>query len=82
MPKTNANTNNQNKKLTIGILPESMKDVLRFKNLIELETGSIISLGNAVYIASMIGSRIMAGERPDKAEIIDTANSLLATQKG
>ena len=66
----------KNKKLTIGILPDRMKDVLKFKNLLELETSSITSLGNAVCIASMIGAKIMDGRKPTKEEIISTAKSL------
>ena len=62
--------------MTIGVNFENMAPIRKFQNLVELETSSNISLGQAVCIASMIGAKIMDGRKPTKEEIISTAKSL------
>lgn len=66
----------QNKMRTIGILPENMAPIRKFQNLVELETNTVFSLGNAVYLASSICSKIMNGEKPTKQDILNGAKEL------
>ena len=70
----------QNKKLTIGILPENMAPIRKFQNLVELETETVFSLGNSVYLASLICSRIMNGENPTTKDILNGAKELCNAQ--
>lgn len=67
---------NQNKKLTIGIDPDNMKDVLKLKSLIELETFKILSLGHVTTLGAIVCSKIMTGETPTKADVLEISNSL------
>lgn len=66
----------QNKRVTIGISTENIAPIRKFQNLVELETETVFSLGNSVYLASLICSKIMNGETPTKKDILNGAKEL------
>lgn len=62
--------------LTIGVNFDKMPTIRKFQNEIELATSSVIPLGVAVHLASAFCSKILAGEKVTKTEIIKGAEDL------
>lgn len=66
----------KNKNLSVAVQADKMANVRKFQKELELATISEISIGGAIYLACSICSRILAGEKPTKADILKGAQVL------